>query len=161
MIRFIAISLLLCSSAFGQKDIDSLLQKFKSQTPLISVSRALEKINDPLIIFLDARETEEYTTSHVRGAIHIGYAQFTIDKVSTLPKHSELIVYCSIGYRSDVIAQKLKKAGFTSVSNLRGGIFTWSNEEYPLFNGKHEQTTMIHGYSKQWSEYIKKGTVIF
>ena len=48
MIRFIAISLLLCSSAFGQKDIDSLLQKFKSQTPLISVSRALEKINDPL-----------------------------------------------------------------------------------------------------------------
>ena len=60
-----------------------------------------------------------------------------------------------------MIAQKLKKAGFTNVSNLHGGIFAWSNEEYPLFNGKHEQTTTIHGYSKQWSEYIKKGTVIF
>jgi len=32
-------------------------------------------------------------------------------------------VYCSLGIRSEVIAKKLKKAGYTNVFNLYGGIF--------------------------------------
>ena len=80
--------------------------------------------------------------------------------VKDLPKDAEIIVYCSLGYRSDEVAQKLKKAGFTNVTNLYGGIFRWSNRAYPIVNSKGI-TTNIHGYSKSWSQYISKGTIIY
>ena len=161
MIRCLLFLSLFSSNVFGQKDIDSLLEIFRSQTTLIDAPSALEEINDSLVFFLDARETKEYMTSHIQGAIHIGYSQFNPDRVKTLPKNSKLIVYCSIGYRSDEIAQKLKKSGFNNVFNLLGGIFHWSNQAFPLIDSSGQPTTTIHGYSKQWSEYLKQGTIIY
>ena len=81
---------------------------------------------------LDAREKEEYSTSHLKNAIFVGHTTFELDSVLTkIPnKNSEIVVYCSIGIRSETIASKLKKAGYSNVFNLYGGIFEWKNNNF-------------------------------
>lgn len=161
MIRFLFFFLCFGQQATAQKDIDSLLQEFESDTPLINSYCAMTKMNDSLVFFLDAREKDEYNTSHIKGAIHVGYDRFSHKAIKTVPKNAEVIVYCSLGYRSDEIAQKLKRMGYKNVTNLFGGLFQWSNRAYPLVNGKEQSTTMIHGYSKSWSQYIHQGTIVY
>ena len=48
-------------------------------------------------------------------------------KVEDIARESTIVVYCSVGYRSEKIAEELDKLGFTNVSNLYGGIFEWIN----------------------------------
>ena len=63
------------------------------------------------------------------NAIHVGYKNLTVEQYQDqLNKHQPIIVYCSIGVRSEEIGEKLKTAGFENVKNLRGGLFKWFNE---------------------------------
>lgn len=108
------------------------------------------------VVLLDTRQYEEYTVSHLEGARWVGFDNFSISKVDTLPKNATIVVYCSVGYRSDLVGKKLKDAGFNKVTNLWGGIFAWTNRGLPLYaDGK--QTQKIHPYSTSWGFWLSKG----
>ena len=115
---------------------------------------------DSSFIFLDAREYKEYQVSHLKNAIHVGYDHFDLQKVQNLDKQSHIIVYCSIGYRSEKITEKLKNDGFANVSNLYGGIFEWVNQGHPVFDGKGK-TSKVHAYSRTWGIWLKKGVKVY
>ncbi len=115
---------------------------------------------DSSVVFLDAREPNEYGVSHLKNALHIGYDHFELSSVQHLDKQAPIIVYCSIGYRSEKIAQKLKQSGFTNVSNLYGGIFEWVNQNHPVYDGVGK-TTKIHAYSRSWGIWLKKGVKVY
>jgi 3-mercaptopyruvate sulfurtransferase SseA len=70
-------------------------------------------------------------------------------------------VYCSLGIRSETVASKLKKAGFTNVYNLYGGIFEWKHNDFPIYNSNEKETDSIHAFSKDWSKWAKKGIKIY
>jgi len=114
-------------------------------------------------IVLDAREKNEFETSHLKNALHVGYHLFELDSVIkiTSDRSSKIVVYCSVGIRSAKIASKLKKSGFTDVYNLYGGIFEWKNNDFPLYNSKNTKTDSIHTYSKKWSKWVNNGTKVF
>ena len=80
---------------------------------------------DSTALFLDAREKKEFTVSHLKHATWVGYDDFDMTRVQTIPKDKKIIVYCSVGFRSEKITEKLVKAGYTNVSNVVGGIFEW------------------------------------
>lgn len=111
-------------------------------------------------VFLDAREKEEFTVSHIPGALWVGYDDFELSRTSTLDKNTPIVVYCSVGYRSERIARKLKKAGFTDVSNLYGGIFHWVNEDHPVVD-EHGETQRVHTYNEKWSKWLLKGEKVY
>jgi len=50
-----------------------------------------------------------------------------VENLNTLPKDRALLVYCAGGYRSSIAASVLKRAGFTSVCELAGGIAAWES----------------------------------
>jgi len=77
------------------------------------------------VLLLDARELNEYKVSHIKNARFVGYDQFEVDKIKSVDKNQKIVVYCSVGYRSEKISEKLKQAGFADASNLYGGIFEW------------------------------------
>ena len=79
------------------------------------------------ITLLDARELEEFEVSHLKDAIWVGAKAFKTDSVSAIikDKNTAIVVYCSIGVRSEKIGEKLIAAGYTNVKNLYGGIFEW------------------------------------
>ncbi len=112
------------------------------------------------ILFLDSRSEEEYKVSHLKEAIWIGYETFDSLKVVGIPRDKKIIVYCSVGARSEKITEKLYVLGFTDVANLYGGIFEWVNEGYPVYEGT-VQTNNVHAYNKIWGIWLKKGNKVY
>lgn len=111
-------------------------------------------------IILDAREKNEYDVSHIKGAIWIGYNDFKLKRIKKINKDANIMVYCSVGYRSEKVAEKLVKAGYTDVSNLYGGIFEWVNIDKPVIN-KEGSTKKVHTFNKEWSKWLLKGTKVY
>lgn len=145
----------LCIDPIFQQEVDSYLSYDVS---VISIAEAYEDAN--IYTFLDAREKEEYNVSHIKDAIYIGYGDFDIKSVAHLDKDQPIIIYCSIGYRSEKIGKKLKDAGFENVQNLYGSIFEWVNQHHPIYNAKGESTNKIHTYNKKWSKWVQSESVI-
>ena len=130
--------------------------------PLISVEelKRIENTKKPLLI-LDAREANEFNTSHISQAKHVGYDNFKMSKLKEIEKTTTLIVYCSVGYRSEKIAEKLKEAGFNKIMNLKGGIFDWKNKGYPVYDNTGKETDKIHGYNRSWGRWLTNGVKVY
>ena len=105
--------------------------------PLIGVKELADKKEEYVI--LDTREQEEYTLSHIEGAQHLGYGQLNQTVLSDLDKDTPIVLYCSVGYRSEKIGERLKKKGFTNVYNLYGSIFEWVNQGQPVVDNLCKQ----------------------
>lgn len=141
---------------------DKLSSLYKNTVPQIKPSVLRSKISEgqhPVI--LDTRSPEEYKVSHLPNAKFIDYDDFDGDMVKGLDKNKEVIVYCTVGYRSERIGEKLQKMGFTNVRNLYGGIFEWVNEGGEIRNSKNQQTDSVHTYSKSWSIWLEKGIKVY
>ena len=118
------------------------------------------KANASDYVILDTREKAEYEISHIEGAIWVGYDDFKINRIKEIPKDAKVLTYCSVGYRSERIGEKLQKAGYQDVSNLYGSIFSWTNAGYPLVNGKEEPTNQVHGFNQRWGKWVKDSGVV-
>ena len=79
----------------------------------------------PLII--DVREADEYQVSHLPGA----QLAATV-RLETVGRDRLIVAYCSVGLRSAEYVEHLQQQGFQKAFNLRGSIFSWANEGYPL-----------------------------
>ncbi len=147
----------------GQTALQELLERYNTRSvPYISVEELRMFQQKDSVLILDAREWKEYEISHIEASTFVGFSEFSEEKLSTiLPnKNQFIVVYCSLGIRSETISEKLKKAGYTQVENLYGGIFEWKNKGYPVVNSKQQKTDIIHGYSKHWSRWLTNGTII-
>jgi len=152
------ISFLQSLMACGQQTYDQKLQSLYNNTvPLIQPQAVKDKINNENIVILDTRSAKEYSVSHLPNAQFIDYNRFDISQVSNIPKDQEVIVYCSVGYRSEKIGEKLKKAGFENVSNMYGGIFQWKNTDLEVVNQEGEITDSVHTYNKRWGKWLEEG----
>ncbi len=156
--------LLITANSFAQKNLDDLLQTYNTRSiPYISVEglRMLQ-MNDSVVI-LDAREPSEFNVSHIALAKNVGYNDFSSEEkqLQKLKKNTPIVIYCSVGIRSEQIGEKLKKAGFTDVKNLYGGIFEWKNKDFPVIDTAGIETENIHTFSKMWSKYLHSGNPIY
>lgn len=152
---------ILQSCAWGQSpDYKEMLKEYYDGFPTITIADARTKIHAKNVYFLDTREKAEYNVSHIEGAWLVGYENFSLGWLKKIPKDAEIIVYCSIGARSQEIGHRLKDAGYSKVSNLYGGLFYWANQGYPLVNSKGS-TNKIHGYSSSWGKWVKHGEVVY
>lgn len=106
-------------------------------------------------VYLDARSKEEYDISHVENAVWVGYDEFDINKVPAIDTSQNIIVYCSVGYRSEKITNKLEDAGYKNVYNLYGGLFEWYNEGLPVVK-EDKPTNKIHSYNENWSQWVNE-----
>ncbi|SIQ87398.1 rhodanese-like domain-containing protein [Maribacter ulvicola] len=115
------------------------------------------------ITFLDTREKEEFKVSHLENAIWVGYKDFDKQLVldTITDKTQPIIVYCSIGVRSEDIGEKLSELGYTSILNLYGGIFDWKNKGGTVFNDKEMATDSVHAFSKHWGKLLHEGIKVY
>ena len=137
--------------------LDSL---YKHTVPLISVED-FKKLDQHNLYVLDTRETKEYNVSHLKQARHVGYFWFDMRRVFDIPKNATVVLYCSVGWRSEVIGEKLISYGFKNVFNLYGSIFEWVNEGNPVYKSNGIQTSEIHTFNKDWSRWVERGTKVY
>ncbi len=105
---------------------------------------------DKNLVLLDAREPEEFQVSHIKGAVFSGLSDFSSEEISASIKDKSdfIVVYCSLGIRSEEISEKLKAEGYWNVRNLYGGIFEWKNNSFEVFDSEGKETEKVHAYSK-------------
>jgi rhodanese-related sulfurtransferase len=139
---------------FGRK-IDLLIS---FTVPIMSVNDLFNN-RDNFIIF-DAREKVEFDVSHIPCAIYLGYDDFNVNKLNHIPKESKIVIYCSIGYRSEKIGEKMLRLGYKNVYNLYGSIFEWANRKYPLVKTDGKLSNTIHTYNKSWSKWVTNEEIL-
>lgn len=130
-----------------------------SSTPTINISDAAAGFSS--YIFLDARELNEYNISHLQNALFVGSKTFSLDEVKNIQKKQPVIVYCSIGKRSEDVTLKLKNAGYTNVKNLYGGIFEWVNDGHTVYNKNNAVTDSVHAFGHLWGKFLNKGVKVY
>ena len=93
----------------------------------------------------------------------VGYDNFDIASVEKQypNKDDKIVVYCSLGIRSETVGEKLKKAGYTNVYNLYGGIFEWKNKDFSVIDSEEKETEKVHTFNKDWSKWLEKGEKIY
>ena len=144
----------------GQDGYKAMLKTlYEGTVPVINTAEFKTLNNDPVI--LDTRSKKEYDVSHLDNARYINYDNFNLSEVSDIPKDKTIVVYCSVGYRSEKVGEKLLKAGYKNVHNLYGGIFQWVNEGRSVVNNHGVKTDSVHTYNKEWSVWLHKGVKVY
>ena len=146
---FMILSIISCGQ---KKDFNSYINTYYNFSVDTISAQGLKKIQEKIQI-IDSRSNEEYSTSKIKGALFINYknpnfTNLNIDKTDTI------VVYCTIGYRSEKIAEKLEKEGYLNVFNLYGGIIQWVNKNNPVFAPTGLQTPFVHTYNKDWGKWL-------
>lgn len=134
---------------------------YRKTVPIIS-KEGLDSlmVADSTVLILDCREAEEFSVSHLTGSELAPYSSFEAADLKVSTKELPVVVYCSIGYRSERIGEKLQDEGFTNVFNLYGGIFEWKNEGGVVVAG-NDTTEKVHTYNKQWSKFLEVGEKVY
>lgn len=91
-------------------------------------------INREDALVLDIRTSGDYKKGHILGAKQIpseAVAKADFNKLEKY-KHKPIIVVCAMGMTAKKTGTQLLKAGFDSVSVLKGGMSTWQSEGLPI-----------------------------
>ena len=133
----------------------SIRRKFPSVRQLSTQALAdwLADTNRPAPLLIDARKSGEFAVSHLQNARHLSSVAGV--QAAATSNSQPIVVYCSVGYRSSALAEKLQKAGLTNVYNLEGSIFAWANEGRPVFRGgTNLQPAQVHPYNARWGALL-------
>ena len=104
-------------------------------------------------VLLDVRTGAEFDVSHLPGARRVEPEAEAAKVAPLLTPGRSVVTYCSVGYRSSAMAQRLAKAGVTEVFNLEGSIFQWANEGRPLErDGK--PANKVHPYNGTFGKML-------
>jgi rhodanese-related sulfurtransferase len=87
---------------------------------------------DKTIQLIDVRTPGEIAQGYIKGSTHLDYSSpdFT-KKLNTLDKSRPVAVYCAVGGRSGMAAQKLNALGFKKVYDFSGGMTEWKAKKKP------------------------------
>lgn len=148
--------------ACGQQTFDEKMESlYQNTVPLIKAEELTKLLQQKEVYLLDTRTPDEYRVSHLPGAAFLDYDQFAESDVADIPKGANVVVYCSVGYRSERIGEELQRLGYSRVSNLYGGIFDWKNQGNTIINNHNQPTDSVHTYNKNWSKWLYKGIKVY
>jgi rhodanese-related sulfurtransferase len=162
-IKIFFVALILSSASFAQmvqskaygEMLDGLLSHKAKEISVAEASKLTA------VTFVDAREKNEFAVSHIKNAVWCGYDDFDINRLKNIDGSKKIVVYCSVGYRSEKISLKLKKLGFTNTYNLYGGIFEWKNQGHAVVDQSGNQTEKVHAYDEKWGVWLTKGEKVY
>lgn len=105
----------------------------KTSGPRLSPAQATQRINREDAQVIDVREQAEWANGRIAGSRHIPAGQIE-QRIGELEKFKDkpLIVVCASGMRSASTCSALRKAGFSQVFALDGGIGAWEQAGLPL-----------------------------
>lgn len=134
--------------------VDRLLSGTVPTTTVATLNESLR--NNQPVVLIDVRDRKEFDVSHIKNAVFVDEL-----KLSSIAKDSRIVVYCSVGYRSEKFGEKLLEQGYKQTENLYGGIFAWVNEGHPVVAGENKVTLAVHPYSDDWARWLVKGKAVY
>ena len=100
---------------------------------------------NPGLIVLDIRETDEFEMMHIKGSLHVprgvleGACVWNYD--DTIPalaksRDQNIVVVCRSGNRSALAALTMQQMGFKQVRSLKLGIKGWNDNDLEMLNNQ-------------------------
>lgn len=94
-------------------------------------------INRDGALVVDIRAFADFDKGHIVGSKNVLPSQFDPEsKLLAGAKDSPVVVVCYRGITASGFARRLKRAGFSQVSILEGGIEAWQSADLPLVKGR-------------------------
>jgi len=99
----------------------------------VAPAEAVRLINDREAVIVDVRPVPDFKKGHLLNAINLPAAKLG-DRATEVAKDKSkpVVVYCALGGAAVEAAKTLRKAGYTEVYPLRGGINGWLNSNLPV-----------------------------
>ncbi len=89
--------------------------------------------NDSNYILVDVRTPKEFKNGHMKNAINVSYFGLTFtDSIKKLNREKSIYMYCQTQHRSPLASKKMKKLGFKTIIDLKGGFMKWENKQMPI-----------------------------
>ena len=117
-----ALIILLIVNIYGEK-----YRKYE----VVDTNGAVSLMDDDELIILDVREGKERSSGFINNDINIPMGQIK-NKIDSLDKSKNILVYCKSGTRSDQISGLLSRNEFQNVYSLKGGFNAWQKAELPI-----------------------------
>jgi rhodanese-related sulfurtransferase len=157
LLATVVISFLSCKK--GPSDWEKTKEWVRSEFPQVehvSVEELNERLGSggDLPVVLDVRTPAEYAVSHLPGAVRVDPEGELPDFVRALDRKRPVIAYCSVGYRSSRLVERLARDGFTDARNLEGSIFEWANKGFPL-EREGAPVKNVHPYDEEWGRLLE------
>lgn len=127
---------------------ESIIAKEKSDDP--QTAQKTEEINEPSainlkqayqlykkgVIFLDARENEDYKAGHIKNALNLPYYDFELfeKNLDNIAKEDTIVTYCG-GTDCDLsilLGNDLFESGYKNIYIFFGGWNDWLDAGYPI-----------------------------
>ena len=138
------------------KDFQTTINRYvKFSVDTISAPSAHSLLGNSKVHWVDTRSMEEYNVSRISDAFYVNFNHPNLLPLKQYPLTDTLIVYCTVGYRSEKMAEELKEMGFQNVFNLYGGILSWANHGFDLQTPRGTPTNQVHTYDKKWGVHMK------
>ena len=94
-------------------------------------------INHGNALLVDVRGASDFEKGHIAGSKNVQMTQFDPEnKQLASAKSLPVVMVCKVGQTASFAARRLRKAGFTDVAVLEGGIQAWQAADLPLVKGK-------------------------
>jgi rhodanese-related sulfurtransferase len=134
-VEFFRSNILLIGLALGS-GLMLLLPLFKKSAggvPNLTAAEAVTLINRSNALVLDVRDDAEFASGHIAEAMHIPLADLPA-RIAELKKyqHKTILLNCQRGMRSAKACDILRKAEFTQLNNLHGGLNAWIEAKLPV-----------------------------
>ena len=134
---------------------------YRNTVPTVRPAALAKELRLPAApVLLDVRTPAEYRVSHLLGARFVNFDSLQTQQFVGVDRARPVVVYCSVGYRSERLGERLKALGFQRVRNLYGGLFEWVNEGYAVYNAQG-LTQNVHPYSAMWSPWLARGHKVY
>lgn len=110
-------------AAVADAYLSNLPENFNAVRP-DGLAEELEGDDAPFL--LDVRTVDEYTESHIEGAINIPLQEVT-QNLDLLPEQdANIVVYCGSGHRSALAMEALNLLGYTNTRSMLTGFANWA-----------------------------------
>jgi rhodanese-related sulfurtransferase len=133
-------NLLLAAIFVVALQLPRLFRKLAPTAPMLSgAALKARQDNGEEVLVLDVRSPEEFVgeLGHIAGAVNLPLPDLTQrlgqlgEELASL-KNTPVVVTCRTDNRSTRAAVILKKAGFTNLSILSGGMIGWNKDNHPI-----------------------------
>jgi molybdopterin/thiamine biosynthesis adenylyltransferase/rhodanese-related sulfurtransferase len=110
-----------------------LIRQIRDQIREVDPSEVHSMLDDGVAL-VDVRETDEFATGHLPGAVHVPRSYLEQRIEGAVPDRSQrLVLYCASGNRSALAAHTLaEQLGYQDVASMTGGITLWKDRGYEV-----------------------------
>ena len=117
--------------------LPNVLEWLTDQSPDVLLLQETKTISDNnLARFIDAREAEDYSEGHIKGALFITVDDI-LSRYDELPQDKRLMFICEVGVRSGLACEMAAAMGYDTekLYNVEDGTGSWIQNGHPTSKG--------------------------